>query len=82
MDESLHAELIAMGAADTAALTAFLATADTYRASWTSTQSAASDTPWPYLMLEWQEPPPSPPPVRCVLEVVDPQHRQPPRHGV
>jgi hypothetical protein len=70
MDESLHTELVAMAEADTAALTVFLATADTYRGSWTSTQTAASDTPWPYLLLEWQEPPPAPPPVQRVLDVV------------
>lgn len=53
MDESLRAELVAMGEADTSALTDFLATADTYQPAWTSTQTAASDTPWPYLLLEW-----------------------------
>lgn len=70
MDESLRVELVAMCTADTAALTDFLATADIYRTAWTSTQTAASDTPWPYLLLEWQEPPPAPPPVRRVLDVV------------
>jgi len=70
MNEALRAELLAMCDADAGAVTAFLATADTYRAAWDSTRQAASDTPWPYVLLEWRSPPPPPGPVRRVLDIV------------
>ncbi|GAB3821725.1 DUF6624 domain-containing protein [Kribbella italica] len=66
MDDTLRAELLARADADSTAVAAFLAAAD----NWRTTFEARSETPWPYVLLEWTPAGSAPTPVRRVLEVV------------
>jgi hypothetical protein len=50
----LRSELLAMQAEDEAAVSAFLADADNHQRRFERTQAAASGTPWPYVLLEWE----------------------------
>lgn len=54
MDSKMRSELVAMQAEDVAAMSRFLAEADSHRAEFNRTQVRSSGTPWPYALLEWQ----------------------------
>lgn len=63
MDERLRAELLRRGTADSAAVQGLLDGAEEFRGSW----DGRSETPWPYALLEVEDPPE----VACrVLDVV------------
>ncbi|MFB6722958.1 DUF6624 domain-containing protein [Kribbella sp. NPDC056345] len=60
----LRSEVLARMRADSAAVDAFLAAADSY------SKNVASEVPWPYSLLEWTPQEDAPEPVRRVLAVV------------
>lgn len=70
MDSKLRSELVAMQAEDVAAVSVFLAEADSHRAEFERTQVISSGTPWPYALLEWQPPEEAPECARQVIDVV------------
>jgi hypothetical protein len=70
MNEGLRAELVAMLADDQSARAAFLADADNHRQRFEATQVSCSETPWPYVILEWVPPGEAPPAARRVLDVI------------
>lgn len=69
MDERLRGELTAMFDADTAAVTAFYAQADSHRERFAAT-GIVPTTPWPFGLLEWSPIESAPPLVRRVVKVV------------
>jgi len=66
VDEELRGELVRRAQADSAAVQAFLDTAEDFRGEWTP----ESEAPWPYSLLEWTPVETAPDPVRHVLDVV------------
>jgi hypothetical protein len=66
----LRAELLDMFVADQAALRAFLSDADSHRERFALTQTVTSDTPWPYVLLEWDPADDAPATARQVLVTV------------
>lgn len=69
IDQTLRAELLARFEADQTGLEALYGTADTHRAAFDATQPA-TETPWPYAILEWQPEGQAPQVVQEVLACV------------
>ncbi len=67
---SLRSELLAMFAEDQAAVSAFLADAESHRRRYEQAQVLVSDTPWPYVLLEWSPLEDAPASARRVVDVV------------
>jgi hypothetical protein len=70
VDGKLRSELVAMSDEDQAAMSGFLAEADSHRPEFERTQLITSGTPWPYALLEWQPPEEAPRCARRVIEVL------------
>jgi hypothetical protein len=64
------AELLAMFAEDQATVGAFLADAESHRRRYARAQALVSDTPWPYVLLEWSPLEDAPATARRVVDVV------------